>query len=240
MNLNYFLETTDTIEKGHGFNLFGPIHLMWLIIGVLSIIFVLKQYKTKDKVKIRKIIAILLLIDEIYKHLFLLIGNRWIYDYLPLHLCSINIFFCLIDAFKPNKIVRHFISIICIPGALLALLSPSWTALPLLNFMHIHSFTVHILLVMYPILLLSDKDNKPEMKYTLLSMALLLLLLIPIYFVNVCLDTNFFFLMNDENIAIFEIFKNLFGSHLFAFPILGSIIAPLMVGIWYFINSKVK
>lgn len=241
--MKYFFETTDTILPGHGFKLYGSIHIMWLVICFLFIAYLLKINKSKNEIerfKLRRIIAIALLMDEIYKHVFLIIGGNWTFDYLPLHLCSINIFMALFDSIKPNKTVRHFISLIAIPGALMALLSPSWTKLPLLNFMHIHSFTVHILLIAYPVLLLFEKENKPETKYMVKALGLLIALLVPIYFVNKTLGTNFFFLMEDEGIAIFLIFKNIMKTHLMAIPVLGSIIMPIMIWVWSSINKGIN
>lgn len=233
--MEHFLDTKETISEGLGFKMFGPVHITWLILLVLFAFISIKYYQKatpEKRVKIRKGFAIALLINELFKHTCLIIGGNWNFEYLPLHLCSINIFLILWHAYKPNKIVEHFICLLCIPGALMAIISPSWTPLPLLNFMHLHSFTIHILLVTYPLLLMCGKETKPEMKYVGLSMVFMLALCIPIYFINVVLKTNFFFLMNDAGISVFVLFKNIFGNHLMAVPVIGAVLLPLMVFIW--------
>ena len=125
----------------------------------------------KNCVKNGKIFAFLLIADELFKVIMLIIGGNYLPSYLPLHLCSINIILIAIHAFKPSKMLDNFLYFIGIPGAALALLFPSWAALPLGNFMHIHSFTVHILLITYPIMCLSGGDIIPKAKSFLHCLA---------------------------------------------------------------------
>lgn len=47
-------------------------------------------------------------------------------------------------------------------AACAALLFPTWTPLPPLNFMVIHSFTVHFLLALYPLALTLCGDMDPQ------------------------------------------------------------------------------
>lgn len=227
--MKYFFDTTETIADGVGFKHYSLLHCLWLAVFVLVIIGLAKGYKKADdnqKAKIKKVLAYLIIADELFKMLGLSIGNNYTFDYLPLHLCSINIFIIAWHAYKPNRLLDNFLYLVCIPGAVSASLFPSWNALPFLNFMHIHSFTVHILLAAYPLMLLLNHEIQPDPHYikgclfTLLSMAAV------IYGINLLLDTNFMFLMDAAPNNPLYVFKQLFGSHLIGFPV---IIFPLIL-----------
>ena len=228
--MTYFLETVETIESGVGFLQFGSLHLLWLafflIITVLNCLWYRKMGVNARNIW-KKVVAILLVADEVFKVIMLIIGGRYIAKYLPLHLCSINIFLIALHAWKPYKALNAFLYTVCIPGAVAALLFPSWTSLPLQNFMHIHSFTVHILLAMYPIVLSAGGELKPRAKNIPYCLLLLVGMAIPIVGVNLLLDTNFMFLMYPEEGNPLNWFAQAWGSHLLGFPVL--IAAVLLV-----------
>ena len=86
--------------------------------------------------------------------------------------------------------------------------------------MHLHSFTVHILLAVYPIMLLSAGDIVPDVKQVHKYLLLLVGMAIPIYGINLLLDTNFMFLMSADAGNPLYIFEQLWGNHLYGYPIL--------------------
>lgn len=226
-----FLDTVETIQEGMGFDLFGKVHLIWLAVFVvaavaLSIIYCKLSPKARNIMRIT--IASLIIADEIYKWIFLFIGDRYEHSYLPLHLCSINVFLVAFHIFKRSKLVENFLYAICVPAAIIALLTPSWTALPPGNFMHIHSFTIHILLGIYPIMLLAGGDIKPELKMAPKCLLLLLCMGVIVLGVNFLCDTNFMFLMRTDDISFLVLFENIFGAHQWAFPILLPIVLAVM------------
>lgn len=227
--MGYFFDTTETIVDKVGFNHYSLLHIVWLTVFVLFVVGLTKVYKKADakkKEKIKKGLAYLIIADELFKMVGLVIGGNYTWDYLPLHLCSINIFVIAWHAYKPNRLLDNFLYLVCIPGAMAALLFPSWNALPLMNFMHIHSFTVHILLAAYPLMLLFNHEIKPDAHYIKWCVLTLLIMAIVIYGVNLVLDTNFMFLMKADTNNPLYIFKQLFGSHLIGFPV---IIIPLIL-----------
>lgn len=228
--MQYFLDTTETIPDGVGFSQFSVLHLVWLAIFIVVTIGNCIWYRRLGdlgKGHWRKVVAVLLLADELFKMIMLFIGGRYKFSYLPLHLCSINIFIIAIHAWKPTAFLDGFLYTIAIPGALAALLFPSWTALPLGNFMHLHSFTVHILLALYPIVLAASGELSPDLKKMFKSLLLLVCMAIPIYIINILLDTNFMFLMSADEGNPLYIFEQLWGNHLLGFPVI--IIGVLLV-----------
>lgn len=221
--MNYFFETTESIVEGVGFSFFGSLHLIWIGVAVVCLLGNLLGYRrltASGRCRWRKIIAWLLIADELFKMAILIYSGHYSFDYLPLHLCSINIFLIAFHAYKPSKILDNFLYTVCIPGALAALLFPSWSSLPVTSGMHLHSFTVHILLMLYPSVLVINGDMKPDIKHLPKSLGLLLLMAIPIYGLNLLLDTNFMFLMSADPGNPLYIFETLWGNHLLGFPVI--------------------
>ena len=219
----YFLETSDTIVEGVGFSHFDLTHIGWLCVFVITVVLNCLLYRKlgeRGRDKWRKTVAILLIGDELFKMLVLFIGGNYDWGYLPLHLCSINIFFIAFHAWKPGKLLDNFLYTICIPGTLAALLFPTWTKLPVINAMHIHSSTVHILLALYPITLFVCGDIKPSVKMLPKCLLMLALMAIPIYGINLLLDTNFMFLMSASKGNPLYLFEQMWGNHLYGFPVI--------------------
>lgn len=187
----------------------------------------------------RIVVASLLVLDEIYKQIPLFVNGLFTLGYLPLHLCSINIFVIAFHALKPTKSVGNYLYTVCIPGAMAALLFPTWNALPGANYMLIHSFTVHILLALYPIVLTVSGEIKPELKE--LPKALLLLTGLAAFALicNLLMDANFMFLMYADPGNPLYLFKELWGSHLLGFPVIITGVLLVMHTPWL-IAKKIK
>ena len=238
-----FLDTVETIKEGAGFQLFGNVHLIWLAAFVLLTIatcVIYKKLTPKARNIMRITVASLIILDEIWKWVFLFIGNRYQHSYLPLHLCSINVFLVAFHIFKQPKVVNNFLYAFCIPAGIIALLTPSWTALPPANFMHIHSFSIHILLALYPLMLTVGGDIKPEIKMAPKCLLLLLGMAVVVLGVNFLCDTNFMFLMRTDDISFLVLFENIFGAHQWAFPVLLPIVMIIMYAPIIIINKTNK
>jgi len=227
-----FFMSKDTVPEGVGFSTFGVGHLIWLVGIIAAIILATVIYKRLDE-KGRKIMRLavggIILFLEISKNFYHIIMGEFSYGYLPFHLCGINILLIAFDMIKPTKIVRNFLYYFSIAGATLALVFPNWMQLPFWNFSCLHSFSIHGFLVMYPILLIAGGELTPDVKTMPKCIGLLVLMAIPIYFMNMAWDTNFMFLMHPDKGNPLELFEKLLGSHLWGFPIL----LPAVMGIMY-------
>ncbi len=231
--MSRFFDTTETIGEGLGFSLFGQLHLAWLAVCFVAILvccFAYKRLKSAGRASFRKTVAWLLVADELFKTVILVYAGRHTVSYLPFHLCSINIFVIAIHAYKPSKMLDNFLYTVCIPGALAAMLFPTWTSLPITTGMHWHSFTVHILLMLYPVVLTVNGDIKPELKNLPKSLGLLCLMAIPIYIINLLLDTNFMFLMSADPGNPLYLFEQMWGNHLLGFPVIIAGVLLVMYG----------
>ncbi len=196
MPMNTFFCVKETIPPEMGFSLFSAGHLIWLAaIALVTVMTALLYRKSSDKTRfiIRLVISLLLLIDEAVKQILLFATGQFSWDYLPLHLCSINIFIVLIHVITCSRYVAEALFALCLPAAAAALLFCSWTMLPLCNLMVIHSFTVHALLFMYPVLLLAG-GLRPDARRLVRIIPFLAIVLIIIQIINVNLGTSFFFI----------------------------------------------
>lgn len=226
-----FFITSENIPDGVGFQAFGALHLIWLLAGLILWIGGCLLYR-KLSVRNRKILLTTLgayiFLQEMVKNLVLLLLDEFSWGYLPFHLCGINILLIAFDVIKQTKIVRNFLYYFAIPGALLALLFPNWTEMPFWNFFHLHSFTIHILLVLYPLLLVTTGQVSTDLKSAFKAVGLLIVMAIPVYGLNLLWGTNFMFLMKPDSGNPLELFEKLLGSHLWGFPILLPIVILLM------------
>lgn len=230
--MEHFLDTIETIGEGYGFPLFGAQHLATLALFVGFTALCCRVYGAageEKRARMRKLFAALLLADELFKHAGLLIGGNFEWSYLPLHLCSINIFLIAIHAWNPkNRVLGSFLYFVCIPAAIAALLFPTWTELPLLNFMLLHSTSVHMLLACYPIMLFCAGEIRPDLRALGRSILLLGAMAVPIVGINLLLDTNFMFLMYAPEGNPRAWFAAHFGSHLIGFPVLIALVCGVM------------
>lgn len=221
--MSYFWDTQEIIPSGVGFQHYDAVHLGWLMVLVLATLVNCIWYgkmQERGRRNWEKTIAFLLLADELIKAFSLLAQGLFIAKYLPFHLCSINIFVIGIHAWKKSDVLDNFLYTVCIPGTLAAMLFPNWTELPLGNLMHIHSFTVHILLIMYPVVLTVNGVIRPKARGIPKCLLLLVLMAGLALVVNLLLDTNFMFLMYATEGNPLYIFQNMWGSHLWGFPVI--------------------
>lgn len=226
--MQYFFESSGSIVDGVGFSHWSNTHVFWLVAFVVICAVCSFFYRKSSDIgrkRWRFTVAGLIVLDEILKMAVLIAFGNYNENYLPLHLCSINIFIIAIHVFKPSKTLGNFLYAICIPAAILALLFPTWTKLPFANLMHWHSFTVHILLALYPIMLTVGGDIKPDLKYLPRVLLLLLILAIPAYAVNCLFDTNYMFLMEAEKGNPLYWFERNWGNHILGIPV---ILVPTM------------
>lgn len=238
-----FFVTTDHIPEGVGFQTFGLTHILWLSAGLIfciaACIFFRKLSADKRKLMLR-VLGAYIFLQEMAKNLVLILLGEFDWGYLPFHLCGINILLIAFDTVKQTKTVRSFLYYFAIPGAALALLFPNWTEMPVWNFFHIHSFTIHILLVLYPLLLVTTNQVSTDLKSAFQGVGLLVAMAIPVYFLNLLWDTNFMFLMRPDSGNPLEFFEKLLGSHLWGFPILLPVVILVMYLPLFIIKNRNK
>ena len=222
-----FLKSRFTIEPGKGMDSYSLGHFIWLGLLFFLIFFLGKKYRAADEDKRKKIriaIASLIMLDEIVKDIIMPITGQWDWSFLPFHLCSISVFVVFIHALTGNRMLEEYTYAITLPTASMAMAFPDWTgALPCMNLMCIHSFSIHLLLVLYPCLLLYG-GFIPSAKQLFRLIPIVAFLAFVMYFVNGALGTNFFFVNGggDGNPLTF-LEKYIGGWYRIAFPVIAAI-----------------
>ncbi len=191
-----FWKTKFTIGDGLGMGSYSLGHFAWLALMAALIILLGRKYRIEDgkgQKRIRWAVAGLIILDELAKDIVTPITGQWEWEFLPLHLCSISVFVVLFHAITGNRFLEEYLYAITLPTACMAMVFPDWTGkLPFLNFMCFHSFSIHLLLVLYPCLLLFG-GFKPSWKNLKFIIPAVLLAAFAMHFVNNLLETNFFF-----------------------------------------------
>lgn len=223
------------------FELFGPEHLCFLGIyfaAMAAAIVLYRKLGEKGRRNFLYVMAALLIGFELLKHIGSAATGQWEWGFMPLHLCSINIFMCVINAFRHDSFSSEVLYATCLPGAFLAILMPTWTNLPFWNFMNIHSSNIHVLLVLYPLLLLAG-GFRPDIKRLPKVFAFLVCECIPIFFINKALDTNFFFLHRTENNPILLFFEKFLGDlYILGMPFVVAAVWIVLYLPWYIFKKK--
>ena len=231
-----FFVTVENVAEGVGFAPFSLPHTAWLIATLLVCIVCGLWYRRATEPQrslFRKVFACLLIADELFKIVCLLIMGQYLPKYLPLHLCSINIFTITWYAFvRQTETMRNFLYLICTAGALMALLFPSWSALPPTSFMYWHSSSVHLLLVSFPVILTIGGEIRPNPRCLPKVFALLVAFAVPALVANLIWGTNFMFLMYAEPGNPLYWFATHWGSHLWGFLVLVPALAAVMYAPW--------
>ena len=199
--MGYFWKQQDDIPEGMGYPLFGVAHILSVLntlflVGTFCVWFLRIDEKKQDK--ILKCIPIVMIVLELFKDAFLVAVHRFGVGYLPLHICSIGIFVFLLREFLPWKKSKEFFGeiafILIMPASIMALLFADWTVYyPVWNFINLHSYLWHGLLILYPLLLKLRGDISPSVKHIHWVLIFLIVVVPPIFIFDKKFDVNFFF-----------------------------------------------
>ncbi|MCI8402137.1 MAG: YwaF family protein [Lachnospiraceae bacterium] len=215
---SWLLYCSETIPEGLGFPLFGTGHRIWLLAIAAVCAGVCHCYRRTDgggRLRTRRIVSALLLADELLKIGVLCATGCYTAEYLPLHVCSINIFICLWYTLKPNPVAAEILYALSLPGAIVALCAPTWVRLPFCNLMSFHSFSVHGLLLLYPLLLLTAGEYRPRLKRMWIPGLFVAALSPALYWFNCRFHTNFMFLNGTEDNVVLETVCEITGERFY-------------------------
>lgn len=157
---SFFLFETE-LPQGSGFPLFGLCHCSWLvsimIVAALSG-HAYRRLSVDRQKRWNKRIGMLFPVLSVYRDLVLVLTGHYGVGFLPFHLCSMAMWIAAIYCFTDNRFLGVVYVLLCVPGASGALLFPDWNAYPLWNYMHIHDFLSHGLIVVFGVCLVcSDR-----------------------------------------------------------------------------------
>ncbi|MCM3732820.1 TIGR02206 family membrane protein [Fictibacillus nanhaiensis] len=184
-------------NKGEdGFVTFGWEHIFSLsvIFVVVLFMYILRSY-IREISYIKKLLFISLLLSEVSYQCWAIYNEMWtIKLYLPLQLCSFNIFLSAVLLVTENKKLFAFVYLFGFTGALQGLLTPelhqqAW------HFRFIQFFIAHGLIVWTAMYFAIVRSFRISWLRFLQSFLCLNLYAAGVYAINVLLDTNYMFLM---------------------------------------------
>lgn len=216
---------------------FGPVHLASLLaaaaIGVAFIICAARTESEKQRRTLRITLALVIVSVR---------GARWVMDaftgvfewadLLSLHICHIDLILLVICLVKPNRALFSFCFLIGIPTALSVALFPGRVH-PAPGIPRAVLFIMsHTLLVMGALYLSIAERMKPTFRLYGLIAAVGIACLVPVYFVNRWLGTNYLYLMEAPEGTALVLFEKLFGrpGYVLALVVLALLLMLVMLG----------
>ncbi len=203
--MNDFWKTSETIEPGKGWPFFSPPHFLWLAICVFFIVAATISYGRcgeKGRNIWRLALGIFVEVNTVADQIFLIVTGQWNRFHLPLHLCCFGAFIVTAHAIFPkNKTLAGLTYALSMPGAVLALATPNWANLPFWNFSALLSWTFHIVLIAYPIMLIVGGGYRPSFKDMRATVPIILGAIAIIYGLNILIDTDFLFINGADSVG---------------------------------------
>ena len=249
--MEHFLDTVETIPEGFGFPALGITHLCWLAALGAFIVGSVMAYQGLDmarRQKMRRLYALLLLANELFKMVCLTIGGNYLVKYLPLHLCSLNALALPIAVFTKNKILNNTLLLWCF-GALFALvLNNSVAEAELFSDVFIFYYFPHVLELAIPILMFALGLAKKDVRCIFSTLGITFLLYTVIHFINLWVNAyavknnivdwagnvikvNYMFSLRPEN-PLLDLFYKII-PHPYWYMYLSAILMVIVLGLVY-------
>lgn len=236
---DFFRYVTD-IPADSGFEMFGICHLVWLaFIAICSVVLALayrRAYVNKDLKRLRAyrlVIGISMPLIAIYRDTVLAVTGHFDRYYLPLHLCGMALYIGALYCLTAWRFAGVVYVLLCVPGAISALIYPDWTAYPLWNYMHIHDFLSHGLIAAWGLCLIVSGEIVPLWKELWMPVVFGISGIVILTPVNKLLGTNYWFLEEPSIGSPLEAVMSITGNKWY---VAGYILFVLMVVvIWLFV-----
>ena len=194
--LSYFFTYGSALPPGVGFPMFGAAHIAWLLFGTAATLWLARKYKKLPAERQRvwdKAAGWFLACWILVRTLYLCIVRQMTVYELPLHLCSLAGFLCMLHAYKGYDGLGQVLYALCLPGTLSALLFPDWVYYPPIHFITIEGFLFHFGVAAYVVFQLLSGRIRPQLKGIWKVLLFLLITVPPIYLFNRRFNTNYFF-----------------------------------------------
>lgn len=198
---NYLKLKTDSNDEGYG--QFSGTHLLLLGICIIFIAAYCITYircGVKAANDMRIAVALTLLVFDVIKMGIIYFTHQGFSEYLPCEICSFAAYSIVADAFlQGNDFLLELLVVMFLPAAVMALIFPTTTRLPVLNFFTFHQYIYHSLIIAY--ILGSFFARETSITYPGLweSIFAILCLVSVMYTADRIFNRNFMFLVHNEN-----------------------------------------
>ncbi|WP_204417901.1 TIGR02206 family membrane protein [Bacillus tianshenii] len=201
------------------FELFSVEHIVTFLV-FLAVCYVLVHFRKSLKPYqkgIKWTLFAILLISEISHQIWVVATNQWGVDDLPIQLCSFSTFIAMYLFLKSNTKLFHLLFFIGFIPPILSMVTPEMVySFP--HYRYIKYFIHHAAIAWAVLYFIYYEGYRVPRKAILTSFLTANLIAAPIFFINIFLDTNFFYLANPTESKTILSF---FGS-----------------GVWYYINLE--
>lgn len=214
--MDYFWTHQDFIPKGLGFGQFTFIHIFLMLLSIVFVVLIIVKYKNSDaqsRINIRKIIAISLAVCEIAKIITMILTKARVTNNLPLEICSFAEYIIILDALiKERKVYSSMLLYLFLPAAIMALVFPTTSILPLFNFYTIHQYVFHALIIAYALMRFISKETQLDYKNVWKSILIISVIAMFVYVIDRVFNRNFMFLMDTYDNFMLNIIWNIAGG----------------------------
>ncbi len=234
--MEYFFSTSSNPE--HPFILFGLSHgllFLWVLLFGWIVVRAGMQGNERRRKKLRWFLIGLFLVWEIEWHAWYLITDTWsLQKNLPLHMCSIMIWVSIWGLITRQRFVMALMYFFGIAGAIQALITPDAIyAFPHFRFMN--TWFSHSLLVIAGCWVVFVEGYRPVLSDVWKCLVTIHLYVIPVYFVNTQLGSNYLFVGRKPETASLMDF---FPEWPWYFFILQALLALIMLGMYLPFRKK--
>lgn len=265
----YFFAYQNELPENAGFQIYGPEHFLWLG-GIVACLILFCLFFSRSALPIRErilnaVVFFALFLTFSQDVILTIIGQMSLHT-LPFHLCDLATFVYLIQraiylremytvqAFDgPDFRSRHketcFSAVLgeisltlLMPGAVLGILFPVWTPYPILNFMTIHGFIYHAMVILYPLLLFADGQVQPRFSHIWYPVAFLCCVVPPVLFFDRKFQTNYMYLNHAPEKTPIRYLENRIGNpgYLVGYALLIFLMIIAVYWIFYLIIRKAE
>ena len=231
--MNHFFDTMETALPNLAMSRFCSAHLAWLVIaGAFLAGFIWLYCRLDDRRRdfLRIGLGIAAMVIGLMKQVCLFAAHVWHPAYLPVCFCSFGLLLVAFHAWKGGEFLANILYTVFLPLSIAALIAPYWLALPSKNFLCWYYFLSHILLAVYPLMLVAGGTLQPRLRHAPRIAVLALAVLIPLFALDATLDLNFFYLMSAPEDHFINWFTHHCGSHLVGYPVLLALLFTVMYG----------
>tara|TARA_B110000467_G_C18273491_1_gene453911 strand:+ start:392 stop:1078 length:687 start_codon:yes stop_codon:yes gene_type:complete len=182
--------------------LIEPLSSLWwkgiiICFVVISLLILLLRNKSIEfKEKTSTYFAYLAIIFYVSTNIFaLIIGNWTIQDFLPLHLCNISYFICILVLLNKKQWMYEWTLLLAMPSALNALITPEliWGST---NWYIFEYYFMHGSLILVPLYLMFVMNYKLRIFSWWKTFLRAQIVFIIVFSLNLILDTNYMFLLS--------------------------------------------
>lgn len=196
--MKHFWTHRDNIPDGIGYGQFSPVHIILIAVTCFFTAVTAFAYRYAGPsgriIILRSIAASLILIDA-FKMIVIAKSDVVFTDYLPLEICSFGAYFIVCDSILINEpFFTVMLLTLFLPGAIMAVIFPTTSPLPAVNFYTIHQFLYHGLIIAYVIARFCCLEIPLVYGELWGTIGRILILIVIIYIIDTVFHKNYMFL----------------------------------------------